>query len=570
MSIIHVGHIKTHVKRLFDAHIDLKDAQNAPADQQEDFFHTRALSAYAVHFLSGAPVEAAARSVTDGGDDNGIDAIYFDESSRRLYLVQSKWIKSGTGEPDNGDVKKFVAGIRDLFNLQFDRFNAKVRALQTIIEKALDDPNTSYEVVIAYTGINSLAEPSRRDLEDLSKEMNDTSEVVFTTVLNQGQLHSSLAASASGEPITLQVGLKEWGHKLSPHEAFYGQITGEQIGDWWAKYRTRLFARNIRSILGETDVNAEIRQTLEHRPDSFWYFNNGITIVARRAQRSMAGGSGRDFATFHCDDISVVNGAQTVGAIGKFSELHPDKCGDVLVPVRIIVRGEDIGFGDEVTKTNNRQNRIENRDFVSLDPEQSRIRSELAIDGIDYQVVRAETVTRTSASLDLVEATTALACASGKVRLAVQLKREIGKLWEDTSKAPYKELFNASVPGLVVWRCAQIQRRIDGALETRSKRGGSLNSKRRPIATHGNRIVATLVFDALPMTELSNPSFDLEKTASGASITHLVDDRLERLLNHFDTHYSGSIIPTLFKNLNKCDHLVKLVREDIAGAEKGA
>jgi hypothetical protein len=93
----------------------------------------------------------------------------------------------------------------------------------------------------------------------------------------------------------------------------------------------------------------------------------------------MAGGISRDFATFHCDDISVVNGAQTVGTIGKFAEAHPDKCAEVLVPVRIIVRGDDVGFGEEVTKTNNRQNRIENRDFVALDPEQSRLRSELAI-----------------------------------------------------------------------------------------------------------------------------------------------------------------------------------------------
>ena len=92
-----------------------------------------------------------------------------------------------------------------------------------------------------------------------------------------------------------------------------------------------------------------------------------------------------------------------------------------------------VGFGEEVTKTNNRQNRIENRDFVALDPEQSRLRSELAIDGIDYQLVRSESATRTLNTFDLVEATTALACASGNVRLVVQLKREIGKLWEDVS-----------------------------------------------------------------------------------------------------------------------------------------
>src|ERR1700722_2270661 len=359
MSIIHVNQIKSHVLKLFGGLIDLSDQANAPASQREDFLLTRSLAAYAIHFLSGVSPNTAALSVTDGGNDNGLDAIYFDEANRRLYLVQSKWIKSGIGEPENGDVKKFVAGIHDLFNMQFERFNIKVRAMQPVLDQALADPNTRYEIVLAHTGTNNLAEHSRRDLADLHKEMNDTSEVVFTTVLNQGQLHGSLVASASGDPINLQISIKEWGHKAGPQEAFYGQVSGDQIADWWAKYRTRLFSRNLRNMLGETEVNAEIRQTLEQNPGAFWYFNNGITLICRRAQRAMAGGTLRDVATFHCDEISIVNGAQTVGTIGKFGETHPEKCADVLVPLRIIVRGEDVGFGDEVTKTNNRQNRIE-------------------------------------------------------------------------------------------------------------------------------------------------------------------------------------------------------------------
>jgi hypothetical protein len=78
--------------------------------------------------------------------------------------------------------------------------------------------------------------------------------------------------------------------------------------------------------------------------------------------------------------------------------------------MRIIVRGDDETFADDVTRTNNRQNRIENRDFVTLDKEQNRIRMELAIDGIDYQVLRTDAVVRSDTAFDLVEATTALAC----------------------------------------------------------------------------------------------------------------------------------------------------------------
>ena len=91
-----------------------------------------------------------------------------------------------------------------------------------------------------------------------------------------------------------------------------------------------------------------------------------------------------------------------------------------------------------ITKTNNRQNRIDNRDFVTLDPEQKRLQAELGVDGIMYHVIRSETVAKSDSSFDLLSTTTSLACSSGKPSLFVQLKREIGRLWEGISRLPTK------------------------------------------------------------------------------------------------------------------------------------
>lgn len=563
MSIIHVNQIKNQIMKVFDSLVDLSDLGAHRPDMREAFFLTRGLAAYAIHYLSGAPPADAASAVTDAGGDNGVDAVYFDEPNKRLYLVQSKWIKDGTGEPDNGDVKKFVAGVRDLVNLRFDRFNAKVVAKQAVISAALNDPSTRYEVVVAHTGTSQLATPSRRDLDDLASEFNDVSEILYTSVLNQSELHKSLTAGVAGEPINLQIGLKSWGRKEGPHEAFYGQVPAEQVISWWAQYRQRLFARNLRNTLGETDVNVEMRQALEQRPEAFWYFNNGITILARRATRAMAGGAGNDFSTFHCDDVSIVNGAQTVSTVGKFGDANIGGAKDVYVSVRIIVRGDDDSFAADVTRTNNRQNRIENRDFVTLDSEQTRIRTELAIDSVDYQLMRADSVLRSDTAFDLVDATTALACASGAIRLVVQLKREIGKLWDDISKAPYRELFNRSVPGLHVWRCVQLQRRVDKAIEGHTKRTGSFGDY--GLTTHGNRIIATLVFDALPVERFKDPGFDPTVEASDQALVALVDSRIKVLSGLLEKHYPNSIIPTLFKNLKKCEHLAAEAREALRG-----
>jgi hypothetical protein len=146
VSIIHVNQIRAQIEKLFGGKIDLSDADGAkdPAFV-ESFFLTRALAAYAVYYLAQSSIEDAAAAVTDGGDDNGIDAIHYDSIENRLYVVQSKWIHSGTGEPENGDVKKFISGIKDLCNFSFDRFNKKVQAKQVAVAQALKTltPNTT-------------------------------------------------------------------------------------------------------------------------------------------------------------------------------------------------------------------------------------------------------------------------------------------------------------------------------------------------------------------------------------------------------------------------------------------
>ncbi|HNP95890.1 MAG TPA: AIPR family protein [Cyclobacteriaceae bacterium] len=554
MSIIHVNQIKNHVSRLFDGKIDMHDAGKPGADYDNQLL-TRSLAAYAIHYLSGADPVSVAKSITDGGDDNGIDAIFYHEPERRLYIVQSKWIHDGSGEPSNGDMKKFIGGVKDLFNMRFERFNKKVNANESLLTQVLNDPQSTYTVVVVYTGINSLAEPSQRDLDDLRDEMNDASEVLIITTLNQPALHGSLTARLAGEPINVDLGVKSWGKVETPHVAFYGQVAAPVIAEWWSQYGDRLFARNLRSLLGDTDVNTEMRLTLQEVPENFWYFNNGITIIASKITKTMAGGGGTDFGTFHCENISVVNGAQTVSTIGRQYAKAPERVSHALVPLRVIsLEKADPQLEISITKTNNRQNRIDNRDFVTLDPEQSRLRAELGVEGIMYHVIRSEAVARTDKSFDLLEATTSLACASGKPSLFVQLKREIGKLWEDISRVPYKELFNPSLNSFFLWRAVQTQRLIDMSIEQMSISNG-LSGRDLSVALHGNRLVSAVVFQTLPLAQFGEPTFDLLAKVTQPLIFSHVQDAYSKLKVALDDTYPNAIIPTLFKNLSKCTDL---------------
>jgi len=251
----------------------------------------------------------------------------------------------------------------------------------------------------------------------------------------------------------------------------------------------------------------------------------------------------------------LYNGAQTVSAIGKHKEAKSESLDNVWVQVRVIVSGDDRSFGEEVTRTNNRQNRIENRDFVALDRGQIRIKTDLAISGIDYQLVRSETSLRSERSFDLVEATVATACAFSEIRMAVQAKREIGKLWEDIGKAPYKELFNASTQGIYVWRCVQAHRSMDVLIDRIAQRRSS--DQHSAIATHGNRFIAALIFRDLPVNRFADPEFDFDEFLKREKFDKSVNSALKLVTTLIDRHYPNSMLPQLFKNISKCEHLIR-------------
>jgi len=557
MSIIHVNQIATKVEDMFGDHINVDDLNVADPEFKAKLL-TRCLAAYAINRIGDANEVDAAESVVDGGDDNGIDAVFYSTNTKRMTIVQSKWSKKGVGEPDSGDVRKFKDGVVDLFNLEFDRFNKKIIDKKAIIEKAVTDFDTKFDVVIIHTGNQSLSIHSRRVMDDLLSEMNETGDenkedILVFHQLNQGVIHSSLASGVEGEPIDLEVGLSQWGKVDEPQSAFYGMIAGEEVASWWQDNGKRLFAKNIRQMLGTTEVNEEIRETLENDAESFWYFNNGITVVADSIRKSAVGGNSRDLGAFKVVNISVVNGAQTVSTIGRYKQEGGGNLDKVKVPIRLIsLEGAGEDFGADVTKTNNRQNRIENRDFVSQDEQQIRIRKELSIEDVDYNIVRSDSFKPSENSFDLSEATIALACASGEVSLAVQAKREIGKFYDNLLKAPYKTVFNPGVSGVYVLNSVRTLREIEGVIAEEISQLDRKSGKAYGLLVHGNRMIALLAMKDLGMSSAAN---NYDYSVDKENVSKTVKMFIEKIKEFVTNKYPDKVLGTLFKNSSICKEL---------------
>lgn len=556
MSIIHVNHIRSAIQKRFHALVDLSDVSQRPPDEIERFMLTRSLAAFAIAEMAEVDDQLAAASVVDGSTDNGIDAFYFDPVERVCYVVQSKFMQSGNGTMELGDVHKVLQGFRDLLDFKMERFG-KLAAKHQLVAEALGDSRATFVLAFAYTGQQGLSNEAQSRIDDLLSSLNDGDELVSVRIINQKPLHDIVSAQALGESIDLTVMLHEFGKVQDPYRAYYGQLAVSDVVNW-AQYGNRLYHRNIRGFKGSTDVNDAIVDTARNEPLHFWYFNNGITILCSELTKKPLGGDSRTSGVFECKGASVVNGAQTVGSlISTLGAGGTSESKEAKVLVRLISLEKcPPEFASDLTRAANTQNRIDKRDFASLDPQQARLRSELLLSfGKEYVYRSGDGQPTAEQGCTLDEATVALACAQSDVQLAVQAKREVGRLYDSVEQPPYTILFNASVSAQRLWRAVEIMRAVEAMLkELQAEAAG----KDKLIAIHGNRLVLHLVLAELGSAVLDDSSIDPASVLERAKLLApaVLQKVVAATLEKFPSAYPGN----LFKNATKCKRLIESIR----------
>ena len=222
MSVVQVNQLRRRLVQTYDKLIDLSDVKNE--SDSENCFLSRSYAAFSLEVLADISPEEASKCVTDSYDDNGIDALYYDQSFNDLWIVQSKWIKNGKGEPSMGDVSKYVQGIKDLLELKYERFNEKIRDKEVQIEEALSNIRINLRIVLAYTGSDTLADPSSRIIDDLLEEVNEASNIMDFTRFTLKHAIGSLVNLLSGLPITHDILIKNWERIENPYKAVIGTI----------------------------------------------------------------------------------------------------------------------------------------------------------------------------------------------------------------------------------------------------------------------------------------------------------------------------------------------------------
>ncbi|MDO8379583.1 AIPR family protein [Phenylobacterium sp.] len=556
MSPLTITRIANVLTQQFRDHIDMSDLAKHPPEQVETAFLSRAMAALAVRKLAGEDPVVAAKSVVDGYNDGGIDAIHFDAKTDTLLFVQAKWSKSGNASINEIASNKFANGVRDLLADRFERFDQKVRDKESEIRSVLySERAIRLRLVTIHTGSQPPPPHATKSIEDLVTELNGAVQIASYEDFDQAGAYGLITSETADPKIKLQIALHDWGQIEQPYLAYYGRANVTEVAQWWKEHRSFLFTQNLRLFYTNSGVNNAIQRTLSESPENFWYFNNGITVICDAVDKSLVGSPGRALGLFNCDGVSIVNGAQTVGSIGTIvgSSVDPaEEFARSFVPVRIISLAKTSPeFGRQITRAANLQNAVGNREFAAMDPLQHRLATDFALDKRRYVYKTGESDPRSDDGCSIVEATQALA-SERSIALAVQVKREIGAIWADTAAPPYTDLFNEDLTTSRLWRAVRVMRAVDEELHFLK---ASMAPRASLVAIHLNRVILHFVFqDAEVRRSFAPDRTDDDVTLAARQATPPI---FQKVSAYLEGNHGSDYLAQFAKNTAKCEELAR-------------
>lgn len=543
--------VQARIQEMFQGKVDMADFPN----DTNKHFETRALAAFALIMKSGLEVTQASVQVTDGYHDMGIDAIFLDETQKKLFLVQSKWRADGVGSITQDEMSNFAQGVQRVLEEDLAGANDKIIAKSIDIDLALTQMGYQIHAIFIHTGNQKVNDYVSRPILQLMEKTNDEiSTILLFDEFNFRDIYSFLVNGQEQPGINLDdVILSNWGKVDAPFVSYYGTISAATVGEWYKNFGNALFAKNIRFYKGNTDVNEGMKKVLLQEPEKFYYYNNGIKLLCKSIKRKAKDSTTNATGLFALEGISLVNGAQTTGTIGSLFLDNPEQISKAIVMIQIIdLSSVDSETTTQITRLSNTQNRIENKDFAALDPEQDRLRTELTFTHYSYLYKSGDKITNLERQISFDEAIVALACLNADISYTVIAKGNVGALSEDITKMPYKALVNRSTNSYALLNSVLYMREVERCLQDKKEQVNS--NRERLVCIHANRFILHFILKDKGKSENFNISV-IDKDSIQNGVISLVDVLVDQTTQFIDELFPESYPANIFKNSTKCKQL---------------
>jgi len=324
----------------------------------------------------------ATNSLTDGFNDKKCDLVYVDKESHIAVIAQGYFCSKTTLPSEAPANKASDLNTAVVWLLSTPINDLPTQLLQSAASELREALQNNELNSIEFWYSHNLPESKnvRNELDAVTRNAQNTVRQNFPecTNINIAGIEWGITATEDiykslTTPILvsdkLSVLTSEGGFNISAAdwEAFITTIPADWLYDLFKKYESKLFSANIRGYLGSRNVDANInngiKQTAQDDSDHFCVFNNGITAITHDFQYDSSS------KLLKLTGISIVNGAQTTGAIGH---LASSPSANVRIQARFIVCSNQSTI-KSVIRYNNSQNKVEAPDFRSNDSVQSRL-----------------------------------------------------------------------------------------------------------------------------------------------------------------------------------------------------
>lgn len=321
----------------------------------------------------------------DAKHDKGVDAIYVDDVSETVFIIQAKTKIKDNAEFGDTDLKEFYGTLQQFDNKQSieqvvaEAKNDKLK--QTIarvdLAKKVDSGYELRGVFISNALANAdakaiLAKLPKIDLFDAAVIANEYVDLTVDGGIKGGYYFDV----SDSDVITYDAGGAAARLFLAPA---LNLLKMDGILDG------RLFEQNVRLALGNTKVNrglkASIKEKGEHK--NFPLYHNGINVLCRKIVSESE-------EKIEVEDYVVVNGAQSLTSLMNEKSKITD---DLKILVKLIETKGDITLSQKITTNSNNQNAIKARDLKSNHNIQQRLKAEVrdfSGDTVAYEIKQGE------------------------------------------------------------------------------------------------------------------------------------------------------------------------------------
>ncbi|HEY5561982.1 MAG TPA: AIPR family protein, partial [Clostridiaceae bacterium] len=298
--------------------------------------------------------------ITDGADDKQIDAIYIDDTTSIIHIIQGKFIGSSTidAEPLR-EVLSSWTQLKNLVMLQASANNKLKQKLSDVADSLQDDYDINFELITT----SALSDSARNDLRAFQEALSNSEELSATLhLVDNEELARRYDMALDKDPfIKHTVKLPQQKYlklKLDNTNVVIAALPLSECIKFPGIKDGTLFKKNVRQSLGlSNQVNKGIKQTIYNNGSDFFFFHNGITAICE--EMSIQNDE------LILKGLSVVNGCQSLNTILSCSEKVKESNNSY-----IMFRFYEIPErkrADKISTSTNSQSAVKPRDLRSND-----------------------------------------------------------------------------------------------------------------------------------------------------------------------------------------------------------